>query len=53
MDEGERLYNAYYMQVYSFLMAQTREQSLAEELTEQTFSRLCSTTVNTGASVQS
>lgn len=33
----EELYNACYMQVYSFLLTLTRDRSLSEELTEQTF----------------
>ena len=33
----EGLYEAHYMQVYSFLMTLTRDRSLAEELTAQTF----------------
>ena len=33
----EGLYDAYYMQVYSFLLTLSRDRSLAEELTAQTF----------------
>ena len=33
----EELYNTCYMQVYSFLLTTTRDRSLSEELTEQTF----------------
>ena len=33
----EGLYEACYMQVYSFLLTMSRDRSLAEELTEQTF----------------
>ena len=33
----EGLYEAYYMQVYSFLMARSGDRALAEELTAQTF----------------
>ena len=33
----EGMYETCYMQVYSFLLARSRDRSLAEELTEQTF----------------
>lgn len=33
----ERLYNAFYMRVYSFLITLTKDASLAEELTQETF----------------
>ncbi len=33
----EGMYNACYMQVYSFLLTMTRDRELSEELTEQTF----------------
>ncbi len=35
----EGLYEAFYMQVYSFLLSLSRDRSLAEELTAQTFYR--------------
>ena len=35
----EGLYDAFYMQVYSFLLTLSRDRSLAEELTAQTFYR--------------
>ena len=39
----EGLYNACYMQVYSFLLTMSRDRSLAEELTEQTFYKAMTT----------
>ena len=33
----EQLYTAYYMQVYSFIMAQARNRDLSEELAQRTF----------------
>ena len=33
----EKLYRAYYMQVYSYLVTLVKEPSLAEEITQQTF----------------
>lgn len=33
----EKLYNAYYLRVYSFLLTLSGERDLAEELTEETF----------------
>ena len=33
----EQLYNAYYMQVYSFVMALSKNRDIAEELTQKTF----------------
>ena len=33
----EQLYQTYYMQVYSFLMAMSKDKELAEELTQKTF----------------
>lgn len=35
--DAEKLYEACYMQVYSYLMTLTRDASLAEELTQETF----------------
>lgn len=35
--DTEKLYEACYMQVYSYLMTLTRDASLAEELTQETF----------------
>ena len=35
--DAEKLYEASYMQVYSYLMTLTRDASLAEELTQETF----------------
>jgi RNA polymerase sigma-70 factor (ECF subfamily) len=35
----EQLYTAYFLQVYSFLVALTRDKALAEELTQETFFR--------------
>jgi RNA polymerase sigma-70 factor (ECF subfamily) len=35
--EFEQLYNAYYMQVYSYLVSLTKNQHTAEELTQKTF----------------
>lgn len=37
--DAEKLYEACYMQVYSYLMTLTRDASLAEELTQETFLR--------------
>jgi len=36
-NDAEQLYNAYYMQVYSFLMASSANRDLAMELTQKTF----------------
>ena len=33
----EKLYTTYYMQVYSFIMALSRNQDIAEEITQKTF----------------
>ena len=35
--DAEKLYEACYMQVYSYLMTLTRDASMAEELTQETF----------------
>ena len=39
----ELLYNTYYMQVYSFVMAQAKSRDLSEELTQKTFLRAMTT----------
>ena len=39
----EGLYNACYMQVYSFLLTMARDRELAEELTQQTFFKAMTT----------
>ena len=36
---SQRLYEAYYMHVYSFLLTKCGDRSLAEELTQETFAR--------------
>ena len=38
-EETEKLYEAHYMRVFSFAMTLTRDQSLAEEITQETFFR--------------
>ena len=38
-DTLSRLYEAYYMHVYSFLLTKCGDRSLAEELTQETFAR--------------
>ena len=35
--DSEKLYNAYYMQVYSYAVSLTRNRELAEEITQNTF----------------
>jgi len=42
-DLTEKLYEAYYMKVYSFLMARAGNRDLAEELTQETFFRAFTT----------
>ena len=39
----EQLYNTYYMKVYSFVMALTRNQDISEEITQKTFFRAMTT----------
>ena len=41
-DNGERLYKAYYMRVFSFAMTLTGERLQAEEITQETFFRAIS-----------
>ena len=43
MLDYEGLYDACYMQVYSFLLTMSRDRSLSEELTEQTFYKAMTT----------
>ena len=43
-ETGEKLYNAYYMQVYSFVMTLAGNKDLAEEITQETFYRALTTT---------
>ncbi len=38
----EKMYDAYYMRVYSFTMTLCRDQNLAEDVTQETFSRAMS-----------
>ena len=35
----EQLYNTYYMQVYSFVLALSRNRDISEEITQKTFFR--------------
>ena len=39
----EKLYQTYYMKVYSFLVSQTKDTHLSEELTQETFVRAMTT----------
>ena len=39
----EQLYTAYYIQVYSFIMSQTKSRDTSEELTQKTFVRAMTT----------
>lgn len=39
----EKLYNAYYMQVYSYAVTLTRDSALAEEITQNTFFKAATT----------
>jgi RNA polymerase sigma-70 factor (ECF subfamily) len=41
--EFEQLYNTYYMQVYSFVMTQAKNQAFAEEITQKAFFNAMST----------
>ncbi len=41
-DTFEKLYETYYMRVYSFVMTLARDRSLAEEITQETFFRALS-----------
>ena len=41
-DDGEKLYEAYYMRVYSYAMTLTGDQTHAEEITQETFFRAIS-----------
>ena len=44
VDAGfEQFYNAYYMQVYSFVMTLAKNQNLAEEITQKTFFKAMTT----------
>ena len=38
-ETGEKLYNTYYMQVFSFVMTLAGDQAAAEEITQETFYR--------------
>lgn len=42
-DDFEELYNAYYMKVYSFVMASVKNQYIAEEITQKTFFKAMTT----------
>lgn len=39
----EQLYNAYYMQVYSFVMVLSKDRNIAEEITQKTFFKIITT----------
>lgn len=43
---AQKLYDAYYMRVYSYLLTLTREKDTAEELTQETFLRACASPGN-------
>ena len=42
-ETGEKLYNTYYMQVFSFVMSLAGNKDLAEEITQETFYRALTT----------